>query len=176
MSTHSSKKRLSDSEIDAIVVRQVDDDTAWEEPIDVPAKPWAERVREKQFDLAAKFHVLSVLYSLGANATVSVGSERDVDITVVRRPGEVLTVDVKAVASPRSWSVREFAANKSHFVVFVLFGRSKAATRPKVESYVWPSRELQSWGSEREGIIDVQDLVRASAAAKDAWELLVPAA
>jgi hypothetical protein len=73
-----------------------------EHPVQVPAKHWARRVPVRRLDLAAKFHVLSILYSLGAEATVSVGAQKDVDITVVRKPGEVVTIDVKAVRQPMS--------------------------------------------------------------------------
>jgi hypothetical protein len=56
MTVKKSRTRLTEAEIDDIVIRQANDDSAWEEPTHVPAKPWAERVRVRRLDLAAKFH------------------------------------------------------------------------------------------------------------------------
>jgi hypothetical protein len=174
MSKRKDRKKLSEAEIDAVVISQANDESAWEEPIHVPAKPWAQRIRVRRLELAARFHVLSVLYCLGAEPTVSVGSEKDVDITVVRRPGDVVTVDVKAASESKSWNIAEFAINQSHYVVFVYFSHLKEAVHP--ESYIWPSHELKSWASERDGIVEMRQLMRSAQDAREAWERLLPAA
>ena len=49
-------------------------------------------------NLAAEFHALSVLYRLGAEATLTLGNKKSVDIVVVRSAGDTITVDVKGIA------------------------------------------------------------------------------
>lgn len=46
-------------------------------------------------NLAAEFYVLSVLHRLGADANLTLGNKKSVDIAVVRDAGDALTVDVK---------------------------------------------------------------------------------
>ena len=46
----------------------------------------------------AEFHVLSMLHRLGADATLTLGNNRGVDIVVVREAGDAVTIDVKGVA------------------------------------------------------------------------------
>jgi hypothetical protein len=162
-------KHLTEAQIDEIVTRQAGDESAWDEPIHVPAKPWAKRVRVRRLDLAAKFHVLSVLYQLGAEAAVSVGSDKDVDITVVRRPGEVITVDVKVVSESNSWSTSDFPPTSSHFVVFVFF-------KPTPESYVVSSRDLHEWADQHDGVFGARELANSAKGAREAWDRLLPAA
>jgi len=169
------KRSLTSAEIDDLVVREADDDLAWGPPIHVPAKPWAQRVAVRRLDLAAKFHVLSVLYSLGVDATVSVGAQKDVDITVVRKPGEVFTIDVKAVRQPKSWQIDDFPVDRSHFIVFVYFSsRSSAPSMPK--SYVLNSRVLRSWAKQHNGLIEAKELLKTAKDAREAWDRLLPAA
>jgi hypothetical protein len=175
MKTPKSKKNLTELQIDEIVARQASDEAAWEEPIHVPAKPWAKRVRVRRLDLAAKFHVLSVLYRLGAEAAVSVGRDRDVDIMVVNKPGEVLTVDVKVASATNTWTASDFPPTAHHFVVFVFFSRNEALGQEIPESYVLSSRDLRAW-AHRQGVISVDQLASSAKDAREAWERLLPAA
>jgi len=175
MTMKKSKKHLTEAQVDEIVTRQADDESAWEEPIHVAAKPWAKRVRVRRLDLAAKFHVLSVLLQLGAEATMSVGSDREVDITVVRKPGEVVTVDVKVVSDAKTWTASDFPATGSHFVVFVCFTCRNAVGQEIPESYVLNSRDLHAW-ADQEGAINIGQLARSAKDAREAWDRLLPAA
>jgi hypothetical protein len=169
------KRALTSTEIDELVVREAEDESAWGPPIHVAAKPWAKRVPVPRLDLAAKFHVLSVLYSLGVDATVSVSSQKDVDITVIRKPGEVFTIDVKAVREPKSWRIEEFPVDRSHFIVFVLFS-GKASPFAKPMSYVLSSRALHIWAMEHDGLVDAKALLKTAKDAREAWDRLLSAA
>lgn len=174
MTAMTKKRTLTAAEIDELVVRDVNDDSAWGPPIHVPAKPWAKRAPVRRLDLAAKFHVLSTLYRLGAEATVSVHSQKDVDITVVRRPGDVVTIDVKAAFDLKSWPIADFPVNRSHFVVFVYFAGRGSSDVPK--SYVLSSRALHTWAREHDGLVEARELVRTAKDAREAWDRLLPAA
>lgn len=61
-------------------------------------------------NLAAEFYVLSILHRLGAEAILTLGNKKSVDVVVVRASGDVVTVDVKGLArlpGPLITSVRK---------------------------------------------------------------------
>ncbi|MBK7562889.1 MAG: hypothetical protein IPI21_00720 [Propionivibrio sp.] len=71
-------------------------------------------------NLAAEFYVLSVLHRLGADATLTLGNKKSVDIAVVKGEGNTVTVDVKGLAGTTSWPVDNVKGVKNnHFLVFV---------------------------------------------------------
>ena len=48
-------------------------------------------------NLAAEFHVLSILHRLGEDANLTLGNKKSVDIAVIRA-WDAITVDVKGLA------------------------------------------------------------------------------
>ena len=73
-------------------------------------------------NLAAEFYTLSVLYRLGAAATLTLGNKKSVDIVVVRSAGDTVTIDVKGIAGKTCWPVSNVPTDRArHFVVFVSF-------------------------------------------------------
>ncbi len=53
-------------------------------------------------NLAAEFYVLSVLHRLGAEANLTLGNKKAVDIVVVRGAGDTVTIDVEGLAGKTS--------------------------------------------------------------------------
>lgn len=49
-------------------------------------------------NLASEFHVLSVLHRLGADANLTLGNKKSVDIFLTRDTGECVMVEVKDVS------------------------------------------------------------------------------
>lgn len=95
-------------------------------------------------NLAGEFYVLSMLHRLGADATLTLGNKKAVDIVVVRAAGETVTVDVKALAGKTCWPVDNFhGAKKGHFLAMVCFlGKiDDLATVPEI--YILPSEEVE---------------------------------
>jgi len=170
------KRKLTAAEIDELVIRDADDDSAWGPAIHVPAKPWAQRVAVRRLDLAAKFYVLSVLYRLGVEAAVSAGSQKDVDIALVHKPGEVVTIEVKVAHEAKSWRIEDFPMDRTHFVVFVYFSGRAPATQSVPKSYVLNSRVLHSWAKEHDGLVEAKELFKTAKDAREAWDRLLPAA
>ena len=75
-------------------------------------------------NLAAEFHVLSVLHRLGCNASLTLGNKKSVDILLVRKSGRVVTIDVKGLAGATSWPVDNVTlTGLNHFLVFVCYLR-----------------------------------------------------
>ena len=88
-------------------------------------------------NLAAEFCVLSVLHRLGAEANLTLGNKKAVDILVALGKGKALTVDVKGVAGPNDWPAENIRlpAPTNHFYVFVCF-EGKIAD-PEVVPSTW---------------------------------------
>jgi hypothetical protein len=91
--------------------------------------------------------VLSVLHRLGADATLTLGNKKSVDIVVVRGAGDTITVDVKGLAGTTSWpvdNVKEIKGKKGHFLAFVCFNGkiSDPGTMPDV--WIVPFAALDS--------------------------------
>jgi hypothetical protein len=99
-------------------------------------------------NLASEFHVLGTLYRLGHDANLTLGNKKSVDITVVRGPADVITIDVKAVAKQMDWPVgsREVAHPERHFLVLLCY--NGAFTDPATPPDVWvvPYADLEAEG------------------------------
>jgi hypothetical protein len=179
----SRKRKLTDDEIEAQVIADLDDPDAWGEPIYVPPSrsprpAWVAAGRH--LELSARFHVLSVLHRLGAEASLTNTHPNNVDITIVHASGRVLTVDVQTLIGTTKWFVRPLSARKHHYVAFVLFAH-KAADNPALapEVLVFPSARLKaalaSDANRKLQTIDIQALAREVAIA-DPWQQLIAAA
>lgn len=75
-------------------------------------------------NLAAEFHVLSVLHRRGLSASLTLGNRKAVDIVVESR-GRLFTIDVKGMASRTNWPMDNFKIKTDrrvrHFVALVTF-------------------------------------------------------
>src|SRR6266567_8158580 len=126
----SRKRKVTDDEIEAEVLADLGDPSAWDEPIYVapstsPRPEWV--VLGRHLELSARFYVLSVLHRLGAEAGLTNAHPNSVDITLVQAPGRALTIDVKTLIGTAKWLVEPFTARKHHYIAFVLFARDVAA-------------------------------------------------
>ena len=70
-------------------------------------------------NLAAEFYVLSMLHRLGADAALTLGNKKAVDIFVANEGGSTITIEVKGVAKRYDWpadNIRSFH-NPQHVFV-----------------------------------------------------------
>ena len=74
-------------------------------------------------NLAAEFYVLSMLHRLGADASLTLGNKKAVDIVVAYKAGRTATVDVKGLVGRYDWSADNIRlrAEGRHFFVLVSF-------------------------------------------------------
>ena len=95
-------------------------------------------------NLAAEFYVLSTLHRLGADASLTLGHKKAVDIFVARKKGPAFTIDVKGVAGAYDWPAGNVDRNgkAGHFIVLVSYdGKIGDATHaPRV--WVVPSKHI----------------------------------
>lgn len=120
--TKRDKQQPSDAQLNELVFADVNDPSAWGEPVVVGPSTGPRRIkRAKHLELASKFYVLSVLHRLGVDATLTFSQSDNVDITVVVESGNALTVDVKTLTGPMEWPVAGFRVRPGHFLAFVWY-------------------------------------------------------
>ena len=153
---------LTDEQMNELVVADVNDPSAWGEPIVVGPSKGPRRISHaKHLELASKFYVLSVLHRLGADATMTFSQSDNVDITVVLESGNALTVDVKTLTGPLEWTVADFRARPGHFLTFVWYPQVVVSSEQL-------SRFLAEHGEERVSLNRLDEEVHA----REAWERL----
>jgi hypothetical protein len=177
----SRKRKLLDDQIEAEIVADLDDPSAWEEPIFVaPSKsPLPEWVTlGRHLELSARFHVLSVLHRLGAEASLTNAYRDNVDITVVHAPGRALTIDVKTLIGTNKWRVQPFSSRKYHYVAFVVYAR-KAMNDPSAapDVLIFPSGQLKTFVErQKSATVNIQSLGRQLGVTNSWQQLIVEAA
>jgi hypothetical protein len=96
-------------------------------------------VAQRGYDtnLASEFYVLSVLYRLGLDASLTLGNKKRVDIAVIVEEGRTITIDVKGVAGKMDWMLGNSPphAAPNHYVILVCY-EGKIAD-PKLLPRVW---------------------------------------
>lgn len=128
-------------------------------------------------NLAAEFYVLSVLHRLGADATLTLGNKKSVDIAVVKNEGNPITIDVKGLAGKTSWPVDNVKLPKSsHFLVFVCFNGK--IDQPSVLPEVWviPSFALEPFvyvSPKGRRVVPRSTLRKDAEQYKDSWSYVV---
>jgi hypothetical protein len=132
-------------------------------------------------NLAAEYHVLSMLHRLGAEANLTIGNKKSVDVVVIRDAGDAATVDVKGLAGTTSWPVDNVKVGRpNHFLVFVCFLGKIADFAVLPEVYVMPSERLAEFtytspGEAKRKVVELR-VLRKRAEAKqfrNAWHLIL---
>ena len=96
-------------------------------------------------NLAAEFYVLSMLHRLGADASLTLGNKKAVDILVVRGAGKALTIDVKGVAGRFDWPADNIRlpASKNHFFILVSFEGRIEDPEKNPSAWIIPASRLK---------------------------------
>jgi hypothetical protein len=97
-------------------------------------------------NLAAEFYVLSMLHRLGADAALTLGNKKAVDILVVNENGTTSTIDVKGLEKRYDWPANNVRLHKpQHFYVLVSF--EGKITDPFTPPAVWviPSNDIEQF-------------------------------
>jgi hypothetical protein len=170
--TDPDRQHLSDEQMNELVLADVNDPTAWGDPIVVGPSKGPRRIkREMHLELAAKFYVLSVLHRLGSDANLTFSQSDNADITIGLESGETLTVEVKTLTGPMEWPVSDFRAHAGHFLTFVWFPN---ATDPSIPPsvYIVGSEQLRVFLAQHgEGIVSL-DRLDEEVHARNAWDRL----
>lgn len=128
-------------------------------------------------NLAAEFYVLSMLHRLGADATLTLGNKKGVDIVVVREAGDAVTVEVKGVAKRYDWPANNIqSANpQRHFVALVSFEGRIADASVAPRCWVVPLPELEPYFRQYKGRRNVSRsaMLKTGQPYEDAWSRIM---
>lgn len=103
-------------------------------------------------NLASEYYVLSMLYRIGANAYLTLGNKKSVDI-LVEKKDKTLTIDVKGLKGTTSFPIDNWdKKTKNHFLVFVTFLNKMNNPLTVPETYIVPSLEIDRKSEELEGM------------------------
>ncbi len=132
-------------------------------------------------NLAAEFYVLSVLHRYGAEATLTLGNKKSVDIVVVRGADDTITLDVKGLAGTTSWPVDNFReGRKKHYLALVSF-LGKIGDFPPIlpEVYIVPAEDVPRLTYSNPGktrkVMQRARMRREGLQYLEAWKQLLPA-
>ena len=129
-------------------------------------------------NLASEFYVLSMLYRLGAEASLTLGNKKSVDIIVTFPDKETLTIDVKGVAGRYDWPADNirFPAPATHFLALLTFdGKITDPTHaPKV--WILPANEVEDFIKEYRVRKDVSRMLIRERGSKylNNWSIFLP--
>jgi len=134
-------------------------------------------------NLAAEYHVLSMLYRIGAEAYLTLGNKKSVDI-VVKRASDMITIDVKGLKGSSCFPGDNWTRESSnHFLVFVSFIGRIGDPQCVPEVYVVPSDELKNARPELDGksvvyvnpkgnrrVVELSRLRKLASRYRDKWD------
>ena len=108
-------------------------------------------------NLASEFYVLSMLHRLGADASLTLGNKKAVDIIVVREDETIITIDVKGVAGRYDWpadNIHDFI-NPNKFYVLVSFDGNISDPLSLPSAWVIPADKLIKFKHDYKTRIDI---------------------
>mgnify|MGYP003974285899 CR=1 FL=1 len=128
-------------------------------------------------NLASEFYVLSILHRLGADANLTLGNKKSVDIAVVKDAGNSVTVDVKGLAGKTSWPVDNVKeAIRNHYLVFVSYLGKISEPEVLPEVYVIPSGQVAKFTyhspNGKRKVVPLGTLRKDAKKYKDAWHFI----
>lgn len=94
-------------------------------------------------NLASEYYALSMMYRVGANAYLTLGNKKSVDILIDRK-GATLTADVKGLKDTSCFPIDNCdKIDKNHYLIFISY--IKKIDDPKIspEVYIVPSVQLE---------------------------------
>jgi hypothetical protein len=95
-------------------------------------------------NLAAEFYVLSMLHRLGADAALTLGNKKAVDIIVANESRTITTIDVKGLEGRYDWPADNIRLlqDTQHFYVLVSFEGKITDPLSPPSAWIIPANEL----------------------------------
>lgn len=121
--------------------------------------------------IASEYLVLSMLYRLGADAYMTMGNKKSVDIWIMKDGEPDVSIDVKSVRASDSIPVGNVKAKSDHYVVFVIYNNKFEDTLVLPDFYIVPSDKVVEYSRKFNGgriNIFKKDIEQY----KNAWEQL----
>lgn len=95
-------------------------------------------------NLAAEFYVLSMLHRLGADAALTLGNKKAVDVIVAHESSTIITIDVKGLEGRYDWPADNIhlLQDAQHFYVLVSFEGKITDPLSPPSAWIIPANEL----------------------------------
>jgi hypothetical protein len=128
-------------------------------------------------NLASEFYVLSVLHRLGAEACLTLGNKKGVDIFLIRDTRESVMVEVKGVAGKFDWPADNIFPQEGrlHFVVLVSY--EGKIHDPSIAPSVWvvPGEVIGTFIKQYKGrcVVSRARLLKEGIIFKNGWQSLL---
>ncbi len=102
-------------------------------------------------NLASEYYVLSCLYRIGADAYLTLGNKKSVDI-IVKKPHRLITIDVKGLKGTTNFPIDNWTeSSENHYLVFVTYNDKITDTTILPDVYIVPSMEIETAYDELKG-------------------------
>jgi hypothetical protein len=128
-------------------------------------------------NLASEFYVLSMLHRLGADAALTLGNKKAVDIIVVNENRTVTTIDVKGLKKRYDWPADNIRMLKDpqHFYVLVSFDGKIADPLSLPSAWIIPANELAQFihKYQTRTVISCADVRSKGQKYLQAWSLII---
>jgi hypothetical protein len=127
-------------------------------------------------NLASEFYVLSMLYRLGADASLTLGNKKSVDIIVVLDNETIISIDVKGVAGRYDWpadNIHDFI-NPNKFYVLVSFEGNISDPLSQPNTWIIPADKLLNFKHDFKTRVDISRklLMTEGQEFLHAWDLI----
>lgn len=130
-------------------------------------------------NLASEFYVLSCLHRMGLTANLTLGNKKGVDIVVVRKAGDAVTIEVKGTAKKFDWVVNKLSSPHPdrHLIVLVSFeNRIEDTTMPAPRTWVVPFADIEPFRREyaagRMITVSRAAMLKGGSKYENAWSLI----
>lgn len=126
-------------------------------------------------NLASEFYVLSMLYRLGIDASLTLGNKKAVDILIANDDGSITTVEVKGVANQYDWPADNiYKIHERHFYVLVCFNGKISDPLSLPSIWVLPSNSINEFKKtyETRSVISRSLIKSKGNQYLNAWELM----
>ena len=102
------------------------------------------KIRANSFNtgIASEYLILSKLYRPDLEAYISQGNKKSIDIRVINKYGETLTIDVKSVRGYSSLVVNNVQPKNNHFLVFVIYNNKFEDLNEHPDIFIVPSQKI----------------------------------
>ena len=127
-------------------------------------------------DLASEFYVLSLLYRIGIDASLTLGNKKSVDIMVATKNNRNITIDVKGVAGKFDWPADNIRTTKDNYHFYALLSFEGKIGDVQLTPSIWviPSTKIngfiKSYSTRK--VISRKSIKEKGEDFKNAWHLL----
>ncbi len=127
-------------------------------------------------NLASEFYVLSMLHRLGADASLTLGNKKSVDIFVVREDETIISIDVKGVAGRYDWpadNIHDYI-KQNKFYVLVCFEGNISDPLSQPNAWIIPADKLLKFKHDFRTRVDISRKLMMTEGQEflHAWDLI----